>query len=414
MMSAKKYNSHQLISILDSLFKKNSSGFLSLTTQVATWQKQRSSILILRNGALVYGGTKVPQASELCQKIGEALKPDLIKAALTVAVQRATKHNSAVELLDMLIRMRAFTWQEVEALINTEVLLIIEKFLAYPGEAQWNVNLDLELSYGADQHGLNWSDMQQELKHRQQIWHSYAPQIPFMDAIPVVTPQQLQAINNPQVKDHFRQSVDGKATLLDIAEKMGKDPLKVAKNYLAWVHNGWVNFIEIPTENPPEDPLKFQGLKSPGAATIANEPTNLTAVALTAINKPTAIANIDLNLPIVLSVDDSPIIQVSIKRALQGDYNVLLADKAAAALEILGEVQVELMLLDLTMPDIDGLEFCKAVRGMPKFRDLPIVMVTARDGIVNKMKGHIAGTSRYLTKPFQPEELREVVRQYIK
>jgi CheY-like chemotaxis protein len=414
IMSAKKYNSHQLISILDSLFKKNSSGFLSLTTQVAAWQKQRSSILILRNGALVYGGTQVPQASELCQKIGEVLKPDLIKAALTVAMQRATKHNSAIELLDMLIRMRAFTWQEVEALINTEVLLIIEKFLAHPGEAQWNVNLDLELSYGADQHGLNWSDMRQELKHRQKIWESYAPQIPSMDAIPVVNPQQLRLNNNPQVKDHFRQSVDGKATLLDIAEKMGKDPLKVGKNYLTWVNNGWVSFVESPLENSPEDPLKPYLIKSSGAAAIANEPTNVPTVTSTAVNVPTAITNIDPNLPIVLSVDDSAIIQVSIKRALQGEYNVLLADQAADALEILGEVQVELMLLDLTMPDIDGLEFCKTVRGMPKFRDLPIVMVTARDGLVNKMKGHIAGTSRYLTKPFQPEELREVVRQYIK
>jgi CheY-like chemotaxis protein len=405
-MSAKKYNSHQLISILDSLFKKNSSGFLSLTTQVDSWQQQRSSILILRNGALVYGGTKVPQASELCQRLGEILKPDLIKAA----VQRATKHNSAVELLEMLIRMRAFTWQEVEAQINTEVLLIIEKFLAHPGEAQWNVNLDLELSYGADQHGLNWSDMQQELKHRQQIWQSYAPQIPAMDAIPVVTSQQLRAIDNPQVADHFRFSVDGRSTLIDIAEKMGKDPLKAAKNYRNWVNKGWVSFVESPVENP----LKLSGIQSPGTAMIANEPTNVPTVAATATNEPKAIANIDPNLPIVLSVDDSAIIQVSIKRALQGDYNVLLADKAAEALEILGEVQVELMLLDLTMPDIDGLEFCKIVRGMPKFKDLPIVMVTARDGLVNKMKGHIAGTNRYLTKPFQPEELREVVRQYIK
>lgn len=399
-MSAKKYNSHQLISILNSLFKKNSSGFLSLTTQVATWQKQRSSILILHNGALVYGGTRVPQASELCQKIGEVLKPDLIKAALTVAMERATNHNSAVELLNMLIRMRAFTWQEVEVLMHTEVLLIIEQFLAYPGEAQWNVNLDLELSYGEDQHGLNWNDIRQKLKHREQIWQSYTPQISSMNAIPVVTPQQLQAINNPQVRDHFRQLVDGKATLLDIAEKMGKDPLKVAKNYLTWTNNGWVSFVESPVENSLEDPLKLHGVKS--------------TVASTAINEPTAIANIDHNLPIILSVDDSAIIQVSIKRALQEEYNVLLADKAADALEILGEVQVELMLLDLTMPDIDGLEFCKTVRGIPKFKDLPIVMVTARDGIVNKMKGHIAGTSRYLTKPFQPEELREVVRQYIR
>lgn len=405
-MSAKKYNPNQLISILDSLFKKNSSGILSLTTQVDSWQQQRSCVLILRNGALIYGGTKVPNAEELCLKIGEALKPNLIKAALSVAVERAKEHNSAVELLEMLIRMRAFTWQEVEALMNTKVLLIIEKFVLYSGEAQWYGNLDLDLSYGADRHGLSWNDIQQELKHRQQIWQDYAPQIPSMDAIPVVTPQQLRAIDNPQVADHFIKSVNGRASLVNIAEKMGKDPLKVAKNYLGWANNGWVSLVE--------SPLEAQRVVS---ASIANEhepETSVNSPEAISLRERSAIAKPGQDLPIVLSVDDSAIIQTSIKRALQADYNVLLASKAVEALEILQEVKVELMLLDLTMPDIDGLEFCKTVRAFPQFRDLPIVMVTARDGLVNKMKGHIAGTSKYLTKPFKPEELREVVRQYIK
>jgi CheY-like chemotaxis protein len=397
-MSAKKYNPNQLISILDSLLKKNSSGILSLKTQVSSWQQQRSCILIMRDGALVYGGAQVPNAEEICLKIGEALKPSLIKAALSVAVERAKEPNSAVELLEMLIRMRAFTWQEVEALMNTKVLLIIEKFAAYSGEAQWHTNLDLDLSYGADRHGLNWSDLKQELKRRQQIWQDYAPQIPSMDAIPVVAPQQLRAIDNPQVRDHFIKSLDGKASLVNIAEKMGKDPIKVAKNYLNWADNGWVSFVESSLE-----------AETVVAASMANGHEVSTSVP-----SPEAIAKFGQDLPIVLSVDDSAIIQTSIKRALQTDYNVLLANKAAEAYEILQEVKVELMLLDLTMPDMDGLEFCKTVRAMPQFRDLPIVMVTARDGLVNKMKGHIAGTSKYLTKPFKPEELREVVRQYIK
>jgi CheY-like chemotaxis protein len=400
-MSAKKYNPNQLISILDSLFKKNSSGILSLKTQVDSWQEQRSCILILRNGALVYGGTQVPNAEELCFKIGQALKPNLIKAALSVAVERAKEPNSAVELLEMLIRMRAFTWQEVESLINTKVLLIIEKFIPYPGEAQWNTDLDLDLSYGADRHGLNWVDLQQELKRRQQIWQDYAPQISSINVIPVFTPQQLRAIDNPQVKDHFTKLVDGRTSLLNIAEKMGKDPIAVAKNYLNWANKGWVSFVDSPIEAKTD------------VATIANMQGNVQGVS-TSINSAEAIANIDHNLPVVLSVDDSAIIQTSIKRALQEDYNVLLAGKATEALEILQEVKVELMLLDLTMPDVDGLEFCKTVRAIPQFRDLPIVMVTARDGLVNKMRGHIAGTSKYLTKPFKPEELREVVRQYIK
>ena len=83
-----------------------------------------------------------------------------------------------------------------------------------------------------------------------------------------------------------------------------------------------------------------------------------------------ATATVD-RMPTVLSVDDSAIIQVSIKRALQENYNVLLAGKAEEALDILKEVQVELMLLDLTMADVDGLEFCKTVRAIPEFKDLP-------------------------------------------
>ncbi len=65
------------------------------------------------------------------------------------------------------------------------------------------------------------------------------------------------------------------------------------------------------------------------------------------------------------------------------------------------------------MPDIDGLELCRTVRSMPQFRNLPIVMVTARDGLVDKAKGQISGSTEYLTKPFGVEKLRAVVGKYL-
>ncbi len=392
-MSLKTYQSNQLIFILDSLFKNNSSGILSLKTQVNSWQNQRSCILILRNGALVYGGIQVPNNQEFCRRLGETLKPDLIKAALSVASEKIGNPESFSELLNSLTRMRVFTWQEVEALMTMKVILILEKFSIHPGEAQWRANNNFDLSYGKDGHGLNWSDIQRELKQRQDKWRSFAPNIPSMDAIPVVTAQQLQQINHPQVQNHFKNSVDGKQTLVDIAEKMGKDPLNVAKSYFNWVNNGWVSFVQ----------------NSVNARTIV-ESAEIASSSQTLVS---AQSQAKSSLPVVLSVDDSPIIQTTIQRALQEEYNVLLADKATEALKILNQHPVQLLLLDLTMPDVDGLEFCKAIRALPKFRDLPIIMVTARDGLVNKMKGHIAGTSRYLTKPFKPDELREVVRQYI-
>lgn len=115
----------------------------------------------------------------------------------------------------------------------------------------------------------------------------------------------------------------------------------------------------------------------------------------------------------ILSVDDSPIVQTAIKRALSSQYHVILTDKAMDALTLLNQKPIKLLLLDLTMPDVDGLEICRTVRSIPKFRDLPIIMLTARDGLIDKMKGHIAGTTKYLTKPFEPEQLLEIVNKYV-
>ena len=408
-MSLQKYKSGQLGSVLNSLFNKNSSGILSLKTQVDSWQLQRCGILMLHDGALVYGGTQVPEAQELCRRLGKTLNPGSINAALSVAVQRAKDPQSVIELLETLVRVKVFTWQEVEASINTKVLLILEKFLSHPGEAQWEPK-KIDLSYGIDRHGLNWSDLQLELNQRQQQWTSYQPTIPSMDAIPVVTPRQLRLVSNPQIKKHFQKSVDGKNTLVDIAERLGKDPLKVAKNYFGWASNGWVSFTSILEASQATQTISEARAKiSANLANVQARGSTTTAPSRTIPVQSEA----DSHLPIVLSVDDSAIIQTTIKRALEEQYHVLLADRATKALKILNEQPVGLLLLDLTMPDVDGLEFCRTVRQMPKFKDLPIVMVTARDGLVNKMKGHIAGTSRYLTKPFSPEELREVVHQYI-
>ena len=393
-MSTKKYNSNEINSVLETFFARKASGILSLKTKIDSWQSQRSCMLILHNGNLVYGDAniaQVPGNEELGKMLGKELKSNSINAALSVAIKRIKNTTSVRDLIELLVKLKAFTWEEVENFITNKIIMILEKILSHPGEFKWQETNSFDLSYGADYHGLNWSYIQYYLKQRQQKWLSYATHIPHMDAIPTVSLEQLQLIDNPKVKNHLSKFINCKDNLVDIAEKMGKDPLVVAKNYFTWANNGWVNFVENPIAGKV---LQF-----------TDDDDSMVSMGFSAMDP--------INLPMVLSVDDSPIIQVSIKRALQGKYNVLLADKAVTALKILNQQPVKLLLLDLTMPDVDGLQFCKTIRQIPKFKNLPIIMVTARDGLVNKAKGHIAGTSKYLTKPFKPEELREVVAQYI-
>jgi len=120
--------------------------------------------------------------------------------------------------------------------------------------------------------------------------------------------------------------------------------------------------------------------------------------------------------PAILSVDDSPIAQALIQRALGEDYRVESYGTAREAISALLKNQNDysLLLLDLTLPDMDGLEFCHLVRKQAQFKDLPIVMLTARDGMVDRLRGRVAGTNHYLTKPVSVDKLRAVCKQLVR
>lgn len=117
--------------------------------------------------------------------------------------------------------------------------------------------------------------------------------------------------------------------------------------------------------------------------------------------------------PTILAVDDSVVMQELIKRILSTEYRVLVADSAVVALSIISQQAVSILLLDVSMPEIDGLEFCRTVRSLPQFRNLPIIMLTARDRAFDKVQGRLAGASEYLTKPFDADQLRQVIQKFL-
>ncbi|MEM8637309.1 MAG: response regulator [Cyanobacteria bacterium P01_G01_bin.54] len=115
----------------------------------------------------------------------------------------------------------------------------------------------------------------------------------------------------------------------------------------------------------------------------------------------------------ILAVDDSPITRKLIQNALVEHYTVLLADNAVDALSAIYHQPIDLLLLDVTMPGVDGLELCRTVRSLPQFETLPIIMLTARDGAFDKVQGRLAGATEYLTKPFEADYLQQTVSRLI-
>ena len=118
-----------------------------------------------------------------------------------------------------------------------------------------------------------------------------------------------------------------------------------------------------------------------------------------------------LERPTVLLVEDDPIICEVVRELLdlQG-YTVEWATDGAAGLERLAAGDVDLVLLDLMLPDVDGLELCRLVRATEDDIHLPVIMLTAAAGEGRRHAGFEAGADDYLTKPFEAAELIDRVR----
>ena len=93
------------------------------------------------------------------------------------------------------------------------------------------------------------------------------------------------------------------------------------------------------------------------------------------------------------------------------DFKVIVANDGISALEKLEIDKINLIILDIMMPNMDGWEFCKEVR---KFSNIPIIMLTAKSEINQKVKGFDIGADDYLTKPFEPEDLVARVKALLK
>lgn len=118
-----------------------------------------------------------------------------------------------------------------------------------------------------------------------------------------------------------------------------------------------------------------------------------------------------MNRNILLIEDDAQIARfVELELEHEG-YEVKIFDNGYDGINALKENEVDLLLLDLMLPGLDGIEVCSRIR---KFSDIPIIMLTAKSELEDKVKGLDTGADDYLTKPFEIEELLARIRAHLR
>jgi twitching motility two-component system response regulator PilG len=116
----------------------------------------------------------------------------------------------------------------------------------------------------------------------------------------------------------------------------------------------------------------------------------------------------------ILVVDDSPTVRKLIAGKLEkSGHNVFCSSDGVEALEMLAGMKPDLILLDINMPRMDGYQTCKSIRSKDVTKDIPVVMISGKDGFFDKVRGRMAGTTGYITKPFGPETLMKTVETYL-
>ena len=117
----------------------------------------------------------------------------------------------------------------------------------------------------------------------------------------------------------------------------------------------------------------------------------------------------------ILFVDDSESIREIVNFTLQNEgYNVIVSDNGKNALNLLDGKEINLIITDLHMPEMNGIELIKEVRKMPKYQRTPILFLTTESQVAKKIEAKDAGATGWIVKPFVPAKLISAITKVIR
>jgi len=280
--------------------------------------------------------------------------------------------------------------QQIFASLSKEA---IETFLwVKEGDRKWLKSSNLPQHAMAARvtfQNLNLAPVLQNMQQRINNWQKFNAAIRSPYQCPYITDPNSLTESSPHVLLKIAKFLKG-LSFRQLALILNQDELKIAQLLYPYVESG-----EITIREPPQ-PFDL-----------------LPHVPISAGGVPTSVAKTGGKLK-VACIDDSPTILDEMQRFLADDvYEITTIDDPLKAAPILLRLKPDLILMDISMPNINGYKLCSFFRGSASLKNVPIIMVSGRTGFIDKTRAKMVGATDYLTKPFSRPELLTVVNRHL-
>ncbi|MBW4662296.1 MAG: response regulator [Drouetiella hepatica Uher 2000/2452] len=376
----------KLVNHLQSCGQKQFTGQLEiklLEIQSATWH------FFFRLGRLVWASSEVHSIRRWCRQLTQHC-PTLPEFDVKTPL-----HHWNYDALAELVRQRQLPHEQMSAIIQGNVVEILFDLIQHWHQhRQAKVQLCYKQLVGEAIASapvlIRAEPVCQQVKQAWETWQQTGLGHLSPNLAPVIwDTEELRRQVSLLAYHNLTTLVTGDLTFRDLGVKLKQNPLSLTRSILPYVQQEIMGFVTVKDLNysvrPPISPLSHARSSSASK-----------------------------NSPLVVNIDDSRFDHLAMNQILsQAGCRFINVRDPVQALPILLEQKPDLIFLDLLMPVTNGYEVCAQIRRISVFKDTPVIIVTASDGIVDRVRAKLVGSTGFISKPIESEKVMPILQQYL-